>query len=152
MKKNLLRTVLTLMLVTAAFTMSLAQQANISADPFSTEEAKDAGELRTINATFNKNKVYVNWTAVDASGECIYMVERSVDGINYQKITAKKGVPSPGNAPLMFSYTDEQPAQGRSYYRVVRVGASGTTATGPVTVNSQPVTENEVLSGIASNK
>lgn len=154
MKKQTLRTAFALILLTAGFSRSYAQEANnMKTDPFTTQATKDAYELRSVNGVLKNGKVYLTWTATDATGECVYIIERSADGVNYQKLSAKKGAPSPGTASLMFSFTDDQPVQGRSYYRVQRAGTSGVAYTPAVMIDNAPVKQiDETTNGIASVK
>ena len=118
-----------------ALTISLFAASSVSAqlatqnDPFNMNETTSEYALKTFTAQLKNNKVYVNWTATDTKGDCVYIIERSADGVNYQKLTAKKGAPSPGTAALLYSYTDEQPLKGTSYYRVQQLGSNGTIQT-----------------------
>jgi hypothetical protein len=154
MKKHLLHTAFAFTLLTAGFTASYGQEVNNPGTaPFSTEEVKEAFELKTFNAIFRNSKVFVNWTVTDATGDCIYLVERSTDGTNYQKIAVKKGAPSPGKAVLMFSHIDDKPVNGKTYYRIQRAGTSGTTYSQVLAVESTPQNdENGAVLGLAKVK
>lgn len=155
MKKRILKAALILSIATASFSTAFAQATRTTdQNPFATEEVKEAYELKTIKATPANGKVYINWTVTDATGKCVYVVERSGDGINYEKVYAKKGAPSPGSNSLMFSFIDEKPLQGKSYYRVQRVGLNGPAYTSTVDVNSTPTAGNASVttSSLASNK
>lgn len=154
MKKYILSTAFSLSLLTVAFSTAYAQKADKNdQNPFTTEEVKDVYELKTLNATPANGKVYINWTVTDATGQCVYVVERSSDGITYEKVGTKKGAPSPGSTPLMFSFVDVKPAQGKSYYRVQRVGLNNSAYTQAIAVkNTAETTGNSQVAGLASNK
>lgn len=96
----------------------------------------DEFEVRTFTAIPKNNKVFVNWTVVDTSGKCAYIVQRSVDGKNYDNICMKKGAPSPGSSPILFSFVDEKPITGNTYYRLKRIAESGVIATRAIEVHN----------------
>lgn len=118
--KTIRRALLTLTL--AAFTACLAQaQQTGNEKEFSFSQESATGiELLSFTAVY-KEKVYMNWTARDAAGEGAYLVERSTDGSNYIKIGVKRAAISPASQALLFSFTDERPVTGTSFYRVTWV-------------------------------
>ncbi len=64
----------------------------------------------------NSNKVNLAWNLNQEINNSSYELQRSNDGISWQTITSKtaQGV----NAPASYSYTDAEPQQPASYYRV----------------------------------
>lgn len=123
-----------------------AQQAINSSEPVFQVGTAQEPALKSFSASLNSKKVYVRWTATDATGECVYIVERSADGATYQKIGAKKGAVSPGSTPLLFSFIDDQPQHGTTFYRVQQVSADGITMSQAIQIKNE---ENE---GVAINK
>lgn len=118
-----------------ASSFTFGQEANADKqNPFAA--SPDEFEVKTFTAIPRNNKVFINWTAVDLSGNCAYIVQRSVDGKNYDNICVKKGASSPGNSPVLFSFVDDKPVTGNTYYRLKRIAESGVTATGAIEVHN----------------
>ena len=124
MKAKLLITLVTLAAAMLTAPAASAQQATANKDPFSSP-AEDAPSIRSFSAVLKNDKVYLNWTATDRSGECLYIIERSIDGSSFQKMNVKKGAPSPGSEALLFSFIDEQPVNGNVIYRVQQINNNG---------------------------
>ena len=113
------------------------------------QEPMDGFELRTFTASARNGKVFVNWSVMDLSGECAYMVQRSFDGDTYDNIGIKKGAPSPANqTALLFSFVDNKPGTGTVYYRIKRISNDGVTATRTIKVNLSDI-DCKSSSGIA---
>lgn len=68
-----------------------------------------------------EGKVYIMWTVVESSNECVYVLERSTDNKKYYKIYSENGAKSPNNNELVNSFIDEKPLKNTSYYRVRRL-------------------------------
>lgn len=66
-------------------------------------------------------KVYIIWTVLETSNDCVYVLERSTDNKKYYTIYSEKGAKSPNNIQLVNSFIDEKPLDGVSYYRVKRL-------------------------------
>lgn len=122
MRSNILIAAATLAIIILAAPGASAQYAAGSNEHFSYSGSTEASpEIRSFSAVLKNDKAYINWTATDGTGDCIYIIERSTDGISFEKIAVKKGVPSPGDQPLLFSFTDEQPMKNNSIYRVQQI-------------------------------
>lgn len=65
---------------------------------------KEAGKLEFVKETmvFNSGKVYINWVAKSNSEDCIYVIERSIDGTEYEPVGLKEGIGSP--LELLYSW------------------------------------------------
>ncbi len=75
-------------------------------------------ELLTFDAVMNKNnKVDVNWSTATEKNNDYFTVQRSADGINFADVGRVKGA---GNSlyQINYSYVDESPLEGVSYYRL----------------------------------
>lgn len=86
-------------------------------------EGKDVNEyeLTSFKCTGVEGKVYIIWTVLETSNECVYILERSTDNKKYYKIHSEQGAKSPNNIQLVNSFIDEKPLDGTSYYRVRRI-------------------------------
>lgn len=133
--KNHFKITLAIAVSMLASSFSSAQEANSGKqDPFAA--TVDEFEVKTFSATPRSNKVFINWTAVDLTGNCAYIVQRSADGTNYDNICIKKGAPSPCSTPILFSFVDEKPVSGNAYYRLKRISEAGATATDAIEVSN----------------
>ena len=85
----------------------------------------ESGNLPLVKQTivFNSGKVYLNWVTKPNSGDCVYVVERSVDGEEYEPVGLKEGYGSP--IELLYSWIDNEPKEGTSYYRIKQVNMDG---------------------------
>lgn len=79
--------------------------------------------LIDFSATKNNNSVLINWMTSNETGMNHYEVQRSSDGLNFNTI---KNIPSTNSqVQKNYSYNDNNPLQGTSYYRLLMVGNSG---------------------------
>ena len=126
MKSNLLFAMVTFAAVMIAAPSASAQHAVTAPDPFtSSSPAEEAPEIKSFTAVSKNDKVYINWTATDRTGETIYILERSLGGKSFQQLGTKKGAPSPGSQALLFSFIDNKPVNGKITYRVQQVTNDG---------------------------
>lgn len=78
-------------------------------------------ELKSFKCTPVEGKVYIIWTVLESSNDCVYILERSTDNKKYYRIHSENGAKSPNGAELINSFIDEKPTNGISYYRVRRL-------------------------------
>lgn len=79
--------------------------------------------LVDFTATSNKNSILVNWITSSETNMNHYEVQRSSDGINFNSL---KNIPSTNSqSEQRYSYNDNNPLPGNSYYRLLMVGNSG---------------------------
>ena len=72
---------------------------------------------------FNSGKVYFNWIVKSNSVDCIYVIERSSDGKEYEPVGLKEGIGSP--LELLYSWVDTKPINGTTYYRIKQIDNNG---------------------------
>jgi hypothetical protein len=72
---------------------------------------------------FNSGKVYFNWIVKANSTDCIYVIERSVDGNEYEPVGLKEGIASP--LELLYSWVDAKPVNGTVYYKIKQIDNDG---------------------------
>jgi hypothetical protein len=86
---------------------------------------------------YNSGKVYLNWVVPGNSPDCIYVIERSLDGMEFEPMGLKEGIQSP--LELLYSWVDTKPMEGMAHYRVKRVNNDGdVTALGTSTSVNTP--------------
>lgn len=109
-----------LMLVTVRNAMG--QQAG--AQPIMTSNvAQNGSNIYNYTTTYNSGKVFLNWTAKNETADCIYIIERSGDGKKYDAVGIKEGVGT--NVELFYSWLDNEPPAGFSFYRVKKITKDG---------------------------
>jgi hypothetical protein len=82
-------------------------------------------ELLRFAAQFNTfNKVDLKWTTATEVNNDYFTVERSIDGVNFEKVGITKGA---GNSSSTLNYqsVDEHPFMGLSYYRLKQTDFDG---------------------------
>ena len=87
--------------------------------------SKQTGKLEFVkeNIVFNSGKVYMNWVSKPSSDDCIYVIERSTDGNEYEPVGLKEGIGSP--LELLYSWVDTKPLTGVTHYRVKQIDNEG---------------------------
>src|SRR5262249_1291685 len=96
-------------------------------------------ELKLVKQTlvYNSGKVYLNWVVPANSPDCIYVIERSLDGTEFEPMGLKEGIQSP--LELLYSWVDTKPMEGIAHYRIKRVNNDGdVTALGASTSVNTP--------------
>lgn len=101
-------------------------------------------ELVNLEAKPMDGKVDLSWNTLSERNSDHFILERSIDAINFAPIGT---LPAVGNSSHSSDYlfTDEDPAHGANYYRVIMVDQDGTTLRSPVvsamllTVGDDPI-------------
>jgi hypothetical protein len=104
-----------------------------------TGNTTSGSELKLVKQTlvYNSGKVYLNWVVPGNSPDCIYVVERSLDGVEFEPMGLKEGIQSP--LELLYSWVDTKPMEGMAHYRIKRVNNDGdVTALGTSTSVNTP--------------
>lgn len=81
-------------------------------------------ELTYFKAYYNENNVTINWQTATEENNDYFNIERSINGINYETVGTVLGA---GNSmiALNYSYTDNNPINGVSYYRLKQTDYDG---------------------------
>ncbi len=81
-------------------------------------------ELATFNAELENKSVNVNWTTQSEVNNDYFTLERSLDNVNYERLTTVEGA---GNTTTThtYSYVDHNPYAGTSYYRLKQTDFDG---------------------------
>jgi hypothetical protein len=113
---------LALLFVMVFATVSTFAQAPVPAKAIETQEVQ-ALDFAKQTIVFNSGKVYLNWIAKSDAPDCIYIVERSVDGKEYEPVGLKEGIHSP--LELLYSWVDTKPLNGEVQYRIKQINEEG---------------------------
>lgn len=92
-------------------------------------------ELTSFTCKGLEGKVFIKWTVLESSNECIYVLERSNDNRKFNKIHTVRASKSPNNMELLNSFVDEKPMDGTSYYRVRRISSEHVISSKSMIVN-----------------
>ncbi|MFM7217943.1 MAG: hypothetical protein ACKO1U_08000 [Bacteroidota bacterium] len=111
-----LQLVLLYILVFAAFSTFAQGTSQKTQNPTRLEFARQT-------VVFNSGKVYLNWVSKSNSVDCIYVIERSTDGNEYEPVGLKEGIGSP--MELLYSWVDTKPVNGTAYYRIKQINDEG---------------------------
>jgi hypothetical protein len=80
-------------------------------------------EFSKESIVYNSGKVYMNWVTKANSSDCIFVIERSVDGIEFEPVGLKEGIGSP--LELLYSWVDTKPVTGTVHYRIKEINNDG---------------------------
>jgi len=119
MKTKTLNTACTILVFIGMTATVISQE---SSTDFLEGNSSEMQNMVSFTAQYIEGKAYLNWNVTDTCGKCVYYVERSEDGINFETIAIKKGLPSPGDKKLSYSFIDKYPKIVYSFYRIKRVG------------------------------
>lgn len=81
--------------------------------------------LTAFTAAAKGSTVELKWATAAEQNNAYFAIERSANGSNWQQLAT---VPGAGNSsiPVNYSYTDEEPLNGISYYRLRQTDVDGT--------------------------
>jgi len=111
------------MLMASAGNM-MAQERQTASMVQASAHSMQAGSISNYTTVYNSGKVFINWTAKDEPADCIYIVERSSDGRQFESVGVKEGIGT--NVELFYSWMDHTPPAGFAYYRVKKIAKDGT--------------------------
>lgn len=118
----LVETIVFLILIAAVGT-SMAQTPPQNTQVMTTAASQPAMNIYNYNTIYNSGKVFLSWTSKNESEDCIYVVERSGDGRDFQSVGVKEGIGS--EIELYYSWIDQAPPAGFAYYRVKKITKEG---------------------------
>jgi hypothetical protein len=81
-------------------------------------------ELLNFDVTNEKDKVNINWSTASERDNDYFTIERTTDGINYEKIGEVKGAGT-SSSQNDYKFTDYNPIKGISYYRLSQTDYNG---------------------------
>jgi len=101
-------------------------------------------ELVSFNASANEDKVVLNWSTASEINNDHFTIKRSGDGKNFMPLAVIKGSGTK-NSPSQYSYIDNSPLFGRSYYQLTQTDFDGYSANAEtISVEFQDVLEPQV--------
>lgn len=82
--------------------------------------------LLSFIAQSENGKVVLNWSTASEKGFDFFSIQRSGNAIDYEEVGVVKGAGYNTTEAKSYSFTDYQPLNGRSYYRLKAVDLDGT--------------------------
>lgn len=107
-------------------------------------------KLVSFNLKFWDDKFFLHFLVIEPSTDCLYLLERSRDNVHFQLMFTKRGAISPSNIPLFYSFVDENPFSGVSYYRLRRFDKNGSSVS-EVLTGTNNTTHTAALQQTGSN-
>src|SRR5258708_719897 len=106
------------------FMLVFATVSTFAQTPQTAPIAKATGESNKLefvkqSIVFNGGKVYMNWVVKANSEDCIYVVERSVDGNESEPVGLKERIGS--KLGLLYTRVHSNPLTGTAYYPLKRI-------------------------------
>lgn len=89
-------------------------------------KADTAAQPQKLTAKAAAGKIYLGWSVFNNCKAGMYVIERSIDGKDFEVIGFKKGVPSTIPLELNFFYTDSEPLSGKIVYKVTHIAQDNT--------------------------
>lgn len=84
-------------------------------------------ELTEFYAAPENNNVILNWSTATEKNSNLFEIEKSTDGLSFEKIGTEnsKAINGNSNSQLNYSYKDNAPSGGTSYYRLKQIDFNG---------------------------
>ena len=82
--------------------------------------------VKKFTATPREGKVYLNWVVYNNMKNGMYVIERAIDGKEFEVIGFKKGIPTSLPLDLAFYYTDEPAVNCKISYKVTHIAEDNT--------------------------
>ncbi len=79
--------------------------------------------IHNYSTVYNSGKVFLSWTSKNETEDCVYVIERSGNGQEFQSVGIKEGIGS--EIELYYSWIDKTPPPGFAYYRVKKITKEG---------------------------
>lgn len=99
-------------------------------------------QMASFTASFDFNKVSLNWSTASEANNAYFTIERSADGTNYSSLAKVNGAGN-SSALISYSYSDLSPVNGTSYYRIRQTDIDGNTTVSEVkTVKNNSTAKN----------
>ncbi len=114
--------ILLFLLVFATIT-TFAQAPTAASAITTTENQGKKLDLVKQSAVFNAGKVYINWIAKSNAPDCIYVIERSDNQMEFEPVGLKEGIGS--SLELLYSWVDNKPATSATQYRIKQIDNEG---------------------------
>jgi uncharacterized repeat protein (TIGR01451 family) len=115
-------------------------------------------KLLSFDAVYHKPGIDVNWATSQEINNRYFELERSIDGLNFEKITTVPGSIN-SQSPRSYHFTDNNfPRFSKLYYRIKQVDMDGGFAVSEIRAVSLPVSEtaafgiDKIMPNPASNK
>jgi hypothetical protein len=86
----------------------------------------DHNYIISFSPVFNDGKTYLRWLVQNDEKDGLYIVERSDNGIEFEALGFRERIGSTLCVNLFYSYVDEAPFQGSTYYRIMQVSTDQT--------------------------
>jgi hypothetical protein len=127
-KMKFVQVLMSAMVLTAINTNTLEAQSKMGAGLTGSAQLLEEKQspIISFSPVYNAGKTFVRWLVQNDEKDGIFIVERSADGIAYEALGFKDRVGSSLCVNLFYSYVDEAPTQGQSYYRIMSVGTDQT--------------------------
>jgi hypothetical protein len=119
----LVETIVFLILMAAAGSSMAQTSTATSAAMVQTANNQSAMNIYNYNTVYNSGKVFVSWTSKNEPEDCVYVVERSTNGQEFSSVGVKEGIGA--EIALYYSWIDQTPPAGFSFYRVKKITKEG---------------------------
>ena len=101
----------------------------------------------TMKSVQDKN--YLKWTVKGEMENTVYVVERSINGNEFESIGVKKGYASPESFQILYCFTDENPSCYSCSYRIKQIHPDGLVQLSNVENSNNP--DGQLLYGALKN-
>lgn len=119
----LVETIVFIILMAAAGSSMAQTSTATSAAMVNAANNQSAMNIYNYNTVYNSGKVFVSWTSKNEPEDCVYVVERSTNGQEFSSVGVKEGIGA--EIELYYSWIDQTPPAGFSFYRVKKITKEG---------------------------
>lgn len=118
----------TLCLFISGFAQQATAQGKVGAGLVGSARLEQEKEtpIVSFSPVYNNGKTFVRWLVQNDEKDGLFIIERSADGTQFEALGFKDRVGSALCVNLFYSFIDEEPISGQSYYRIMSVGTDQT--------------------------
>ena len=84
-------------------------------------KSKPISTLVSFTAQLCNKTVYLNWVVNGQKEDCIYIIQRSANDIDFKTIGYINGIGVPINIDILSCFKDTKPLSSKAYYRIATV-------------------------------
>ena len=78
--------------------------------------------LRNFSVRVYEDIAYMQWNVIGQTRYCLYLIERSTDGVNFEVSATKAGIGCLPALNILYCSIDSTPPFGTVFYRLSRIG------------------------------
>jgi hypothetical protein len=123
--KNKMNLFMLFSMIMISFSQCVSAQGPLKSENIVFTNNTDQIHITSCTMISVQEKNYLKWTVKGEKENTIYVVERSINGNEFESIGIKKGYASPENFQILYCFTDDNPSALTCSYRIKQIHSDG---------------------------